>query len=291
MRLPPLADLQAFALVGKTQSLTRAAALLNVTQPAVSKRIRALEAWVGRPLLERRANRIRLTEAGVAFSTTLGEGFAVLQGATDALMKPATGPLRVRAYTTWALRWLIPRLPQYYRLQSDHTVEVTTSLLPVDFSADAVDVAVRMAPGDARLPGATRLWRHAVMPYAAPILAEAARANPAAATQLASLARPQDWPAWGAAHGIAVADRPIFFESTSLAIEAAIQGMGVVIASPMLVAEDVRLGRLIPVGAEPLDTQDFYWLLLPLGKVRPEAAMFSGWLLHEISQQEGTGIA
>jgi LysR family glycine cleavage system transcriptional activator len=281
-----LADLQAFAHVGETRSLTRAAALLNVTQPAVSKRIRALEAWVGKPLVERRANRIALTEAGAAYAAAIAQGFAVLQGATDALMKPPSGPLRVRAYTTWALRWLIPRLPQYYLLQSDHAVEVTTSLLPVDFSTDAVDAAVRMAPGNAPLPGATRLWRHAIMPYAAPPIAAAARARLGEATLLASLARPRDWATWAAARGVALPDRVVSFESTSLAIQAAIQGMGVVIASPMLVEEDVRDGRLAPLDDGPLQTDDYYWLLMPPGRVRPEAVMFCGWLLHEISRLE-----
>lgn len=285
-RLPPLADLQAFAHVGETRSLTRAAALLNVTQPAVSKRIRALEAWVGKPLVERRANRIALTEAGATYAAAIAQGFAVLQGATDALMRPPSGPLRVRAYTTWALRWLIPRLPQYYRLQSDHAVEVTTSLLPVDFSTDAVDAAVRMAPGNVPLSGATRLWRHAIMPFAAPPIATAARARLGEATLLASLARPRDWATWAAARGVALPDRVVSFESTSLAIQAAIQGMGVVIASPMLVEEDVREGRLAPLDDAPLQTEDYYWLLMPPGRVRPEAVMFCGWLLREISLQE-----
>lgn len=285
-RLPPLADLQAFAHVGETRSLTRAAALLNVTQPAVSKRIRALEAWVGKPLVERRANRIALTDAGATYAAAIAQGFAVLQGATEALMRPPSGPLRIRAYTTWALRWLIPRLPQYYRLQSDHAVEVTTSLLPVDFSTDAVDAAVRMAPGNAPLPGATRLWRHAIMPFAAPPIAAAARARLGEATLLSSLARPRDWASWAAARGVALPDRMVSFESTSLAIQAAIQGMGVVIASPMLVEEDVREGRLAPLDDAPLQTEDYYWLLMPPGRVRPEAVMFCGWLLREISLQE-----
>lgn len=288
-RLPPLADLQAFAHVGETRSLTRAAALLNVTQPAVSKRIRALEAWVGKPLVERRANRIALTEAGAAYAAAIAQGFAVLQGATDALMKPPSGPLRVRAYTTWALRWLIPRLPQYYRLQTDHAVEVTTSLLSVDFSTDSVDAAVRMAPGNVPLPGATRLWRHAITPYAAPAVATAARGRLAEATLLASLARPRDWANWAAARGATLPDRVVSFESTSLAIQAAIQGMGVVIASPMLVEEDVRDGRLAPLDDAPLQTDDYYWLLMPPGRVRPEAVMFCGWLLHEISRQDTPG--
>ncbi len=286
-RLPPLGDLHAFALVGETRSLTRAAARLNVSQPAISKRIRALEEWLGVPLVERRANRIALTRAGADYAAALREGFSVLQGATDALVKPPPGPLRVRAYTTWALRWLIPRLPRYYALKPDNPVEVTTSLLPVDFARDPVDLAVRMGPAETPMPGATRLQRQAIAPYAAPELASAARVDFAGATLLSSLARPRDWAVWAAARDVALPGRTVAFESTSMAIQAALQGIGVVISSPMLVEEEVRQGRLVALDPVPVETEDYYWLLMPPGRVRPEAVMFSGWLMHEISLSAG----
>ena len=283
-RLPPLGDLHAFALVGETRSLTRAAARLNVSQPAISKRIRALEGWLGVQLVERQANRIVLTRAGADYAEAVRTGFSVLQGATDALVKPPAGPLRVRAYTTWALRWLIPRLPRYYALNPANPVEVTTSLLPVDFSRDPVDLAVRMAPAETTLPGATRLQRHAIAPHATPEVAAAVRADFAGATLLSSLARPRDWAIWAAARDVSLPARIVAFESTSLAIQAALQGIGVVICAPMLVEEDLRAGRVVPLDPQAVQTEDYYWLLMPPGRARPEAVMFSGWLLHEISQ-------
>ncbi len=282
-RMPPLSDLLAFALVGETRSLTRAAARLNVTQPAISKRIRALEEWLGVSLVERRANRIVLTRVGADYAAALRDGFSVLQEATDALLKPPPGALRVRAYTTWALRWLIPRLPRYYALKPDNPVEVTTSLLPVNFSDDPVDLAVRMGPAETPLPGATRLQRHSIAPHATPEIAAAALTDFAQATLLSSLARPRDWAVWAAARGVELPPRTVAFESTSLAIQAALQGIGVVICAPMLVEEEVRQGKLVALDPAPVETEDYYWLLMPRGRVRPEAVMFSGWLLHEIS--------
>jgi LysR family glycine cleavage system transcriptional activator len=127
------------------------------------------------------------------------------------------------------------------------------------------------------------------MPCASPELAAAARHNLAEARLLASLARPHDWANWAAAQGVALPDRLVFFESTSLAIEAAIQGTGVVIASPMLVEDDVRGGRLVPLyDRAAVETEDYYWLLLPPGHARPEAVMFCGWLLHEISRERSS---
>ena len=282
-RLPPLDDLRAFALVGETASLTQAAARLNVSQPAISKRIQALEAWLGVALVARKANRIVLTEVGERYAAGLREGFALLHGATEALLRPPTGSLRVRAYTTWTLRWLIPRLPNYYRLQSSHAVEVTTSLQPVDFTNDPVDVAVRMGAAASPVPGATRLQNYMVAPYASPSVAASLSGSFAEATLLLSLARPRDWATWGAAADVALPARTVAFESTSLAIQAAIEGIGIVIVAPMLVEEEVREGRLVALCGAPVPTEDYYWLLMPPGRVRPEAVMFSGWLLHEMS--------
>jgi DNA-binding transcriptional LysR family regulator len=67
-RMPPLADLHAFALLSETGGLTRLAAQLNVSQPAASKRLRALEEWVGQALVRRRANRIVLTPVGAEYA-------------------------------------------------------------------------------------------------------------------------------------------------------------------------------------------------------------------------------
>src|SRR3954454_16325693 len=101
--LPPLACLHAFVLVAETGSLAAAAERLNVTQPAISKRIRSLEAHLGTALVHRGANSVRLTEAGQGYAAALAGAFGSIRGATRAIMARPSGPLRVRAYTTWAL--------------------------------------------------------------------------------------------------------------------------------------------------------------------------------------------
>jgi LysR family glycine cleavage system transcriptional activator len=124
------------------------------------------------------------------------------------------------------------------------------------------------------------LQRQCIAPFATPAVAAAKLAE---ATLLSSLARPRDWAVWAAARGIDLPSRVVSFESTSLAIQAALQAIGVVVCAPMLVEEEVRLGRLVALDPVPVETEDYYWLLLPPGRVRPDAVLFSGWLLHEIS--------
>lgn len=178
-RLPPLDQLHAFALVAQSGSLTAAAAALNVTQPAVSRRLRELEAALGVALLRRGANAVALTEAGAAYAAELSRGFAVISAATEALSRRPAPPIRIRAYTTWAMRWLIPRLPAFQAQHPGLSVEVLTSMRPqVDFLREGIDAAIRAAPENAPpMPGAIPLQRVLVAPFAAPALARAATAD------------------------------------------------------------------------------------------------------------------
>ena len=275
--LPPLAALHAFALLAETGSLAAVAARLGLTQPAVSKRVRSLERHLGVALVRRGANALSLTDAGQAYAAALGAFFDGLRTATETLNSRGAGPLRVRAYTTWALRWLIPRLPRFRAQHGGLEVEVTTSLAAVDFARDAVDAAIRTAGDGPPAPRADRLHAVDVAPYAAPA---AARNGLAGLTLLGSRARPVDWAIW---HGEAAAPTaPLLFESTTLAIGAAIEGLGAVITPPVFVTEEVRRRRLRPLGPTAA-TGDYYWLLLPCGVARPEALAFRAWLLEEVA--------
>jgi LysR family glycine cleavage system transcriptional activator len=280
--LPPLSSLHAFVLVAETGSLAAAAERLNVTQPAVSKRIRMLEAHLGVALVRRGANALRLTPEGESYATALAGAFAEIRGATAALAAPASGPLRVRAYTTWALRWLIPRLQRFRERHPGLEVEVTTSVTPVDFSREPVDAAIRTSDRPPA-PGAERLHKVTIAPFAAPGPARAAkRGGLAGVTLLGSVVRPQDWGIWAKATGTVLASTPLLFESTSLAVQAAIEGLGAVIAPPLLVAEDVRRRRLVGLAQGDVATGDHYWLVLPPGPARREALAFRDWLAGEM---------
>ncbi|WP_431282417.1 LysR family transcriptional regulator [Humitalea sp. 24SJ18S-53] len=285
--LPPLAALRAFALVAETGSLTAAAARLNVTQPAVSRRLRELEETLGLRLVHRGANALRLTEAGAQYAAALAEAFARIEAATAALGGRVAAPLRIRAYNTLALRWLIPRLPKFRALHDGLEVEVLASTSnDVDFARDALDAAIRSAPsGRAPAPGALRLNPLHIAPYATPALARRQRggAEPLAGLSLlGSRIRPADWSIWFAAQGRAgLPAVPLLFESTSLAIQGALEGLGAVICGPAMVADDVRRRRLSPLATGAAPTGEHYWLMLPPGVPRPEALAFRDWLLEE----------
>jgi LysR family glycine cleavage system transcriptional activator len=281
--LPPLIALRTFALVAETGSLTAAGARLNLTQPAVSRRIRELEAAIGVTLVHRGANALRLTEDGLRYAAALQQSFGAIAAATLALQGAAAPPLRIRAYTTWAMRWLIPRLPRFRARHPGLEVEVVTSTTPVvDFAREGLDAAIRSGPAGAPpARGAVRLQPVDVAPYAAP---GAAATGLSRLTLLGSRVRPRDWVCWHAAAGLpAPAAPPLLFESSSLAIQAALEGLGAVISPPGFVEEDVRRRRLKRLSPVLAATGDHYWLLLPPGAARDRSDAFRDWLLEEVA--------
>ncbi len=285
--LPPLAALRCFALVAETGSLTAAAARLNVTQPAVSRRLRELEEVLGVMLVRRGANALALTESGAHYAAALSEAFARIEAATAALGARRAAPLRVRAYNTFALRWLIPRLSRFRARYPGLEVEVVAlTSRDVDFARESVDAVILSAPSAAAPSrGAWRLHALVVAPFASP--AAARRVNRTidplgGLSLLGSRIRPADWSIWFAAQGHAQPPlAPLLFENTSLAIQAALGGLGAVICGPPMVDDEVRRRRLIRLVPGVAQIGQHYWLLLPPGVPRPEVAAFRDWLTEE----------
>ncbi|MBR0645015.1 LysR substrate-binding domain-containing protein [Plastoroseomonas hellenica] len=300
--LPPLDSLWAFHTIAETGSVTAAAAELKVTQPAVSRRLRELEAALGCALVRRGPNAISLTDQGKRFARELRQGFAQLQAATRNL-QAQNAPLRIRAYTTWALRWLIPRLPRFEEQNPGIDVEVSTSTAVVDLVREGVDAAIKTAPVDhPPSPKARRLQPVMIAPFAAPKRGNARRAGASVQGRqlgdrllagrlpgdrlLGSKVRAGDWAVWQRHAGLPPAAPPLLFESTTLAIQAALEGLGTVICSPAFVQEEVHAGRLVALSETSATTGDCYWLILPEGRVSPALRIFTEWLMREAAAED-----
>ncbi len=284
---PPFGSLYAFVVVAETGSLAAAAERLNVTQPAVSRRIQRLEAHLGVPLIDRGANFMSLTSAGQDFAAALSHGFRLIQAATDSFGTSSARSVRVRGHHTWALRWLIPRLPRFRSRHPGQEVEVTTTVLSRDFRRDPGDLAVRIADRPPAL-GATRLSAVGIVPFGTPaMIRRARREGLGGLTLLGSRVLPGHWPRWAAGTGTVLPRQPVLFETTLLAIQAALEGLGLVITSPSLVAEDVRHGRLMPLAGEVVATGRFYWLVMAPGAPGSSVLAFRDWLLEEVAAESG----
>ncbi len=290
-RIPPLNPLYTFEAAARHVSFTLAALELHVTQGAISRQVRTLEKYLGVDLFERHHRSVRLTRAGKRFHDDLRAGFEQIEAATGRLMADRSRKtLIVRAYSTFATRWLIPRLAVFHEANPKIFVDFTASMKPVDFEHEDVDIAVHFGvTADRPDLHKSLLLPVTIVPVCSPALIRSRRPlrDPSDLqhyTLLHTLARPEDWPNWLSANGVVAdwATRGYRFESSSMAYEAAIKEIGVAVAVTALVQSDLKEGRLVTPFPTPLSTPYAYWLVYPPAKAtNPAVAVFRNWVVDE----------
>jgi LysR family glycine cleavage system transcriptional activator len=259
VRLPPLNSLRAFEAAGRLRSFNQAAAELNVTSGAVSRHIQQLEGWLGLPLFIRHHRGVELTAEGAAYLQEASEALGRLALATTRLMQTRTDKIiRVNSATTFTLRWLIPKLSRFQRLHPEVEVRIQASNEPLEKISAPYDVAIRFGRAAGEGSRAIVFLAGGHLPFCSPrILAE----NPinsvgdlAKHTLLHVAPFADGWSEW-----LTVAGAPdlqprnsLTFEELYMAIQAAIDGLGVSIVPMAFVEEDVSDGRLVAPFRAPI---------------------------------------
>jgi LysR family transcriptional regulator, glycine cleavage system transcriptional activator len=277
-KLPPLNALRAFEAAARHLSITTAAEELHVTPGAVSRQIRALEEGLGVQLLHRGHRQISLTRTGEDYYRAVTKAMDDLREATRRLSKRAKRKqLKVRAYTTFAMRWLIPRLSSFHAANPGIEVLLTASLDPVDFRKEDIDGAIRLGDGKWSGVNTYRLVSNILVPVCSPGLLEGGPkvkkpADLQHQTLLHSIARPDDWAHWLKA---ARAEGQVDAHS------------GMTYQSSAMVAADLDAGRLVAPFRQTVDMGDFtYYLLTPADrKESASMAVFRQWLLAQFDAQ------
>lgn len=287
-RLPPLNALRAFEAAGRLLSITQAAEELRVTPAAISHQIRLLEEHLRMKLFARSHRAIHLTPAGQQYLAEITRHLAGIRRATANMMQLRDRKvLRIRAYTTFGVRWLIPRLSSFHALHPDIDVRLTTSLEEVDFENEDIDAAIRLGAGNWSGLQADRLFPNELVPVCSPGMLErkphvAQPEGLARETLLHSLARPDDWAHWLRAAGVTGVNPygGMKYESSILAYQAAIEGQGIAIAQKALVEEDLSAGRLVMPCGFCLDMGAYtYYFIFPISNPRSVALeAFRDWL-------------
>ena len=295
--LPPLNPLRAFEAAGRHLSLTKAAQELHVTAAAVSHQVRGLEEYLGVKLFRRVGNSLLLTDAGQACLPGLVEGFDRLVGAIERLKQhDARGPLHVSVAPAFASKWLVPRLERFNAANPDIDVRISASLDVVDLDRDGFDAAIRLGRGAYPDLDVHELFSESVVPMCRPDLIDGSHPlhRPADLRHhvlihddsLRFETAAPDWPMWLKAAGIVDADvdasRGPHFSHPDHAMQAAMDGAGVVLGWRTLAAADLATGRLaIPFDVTLPMNLGFFFVCAQVASERPKIAAFRNWLLEE----------
>jgi LysR family glycine cleavage system transcriptional activator len=289
--LPPLTSLRAFEAAARHESFTRAAEELAVTHGAVSRQIAHLEAWLGHALFERLHKSVRLNERGSRLRDELTASFMRISAATDAARRRSRGTvlLRVSAPPAFSVRWLIPRLGVFQRAHPGIEVSLSNSVAAPDFHRDEYDLAIRRMSRRPSNHYATRLFAEVSVPICHVDLVEGVQCplHPRDLLQRFRLLRvahePRGWAKWAKVWGVDIASaRFVDVEHTYLAVQAALEGLGVALLPLALASDDMFRGVLVaPAGATRLDASSYYVFAAKAPARASAERLIMDWLLKE----------
>ncbi len=290
-RLPPLNGLKAFEAAARSESFTRAAEELNVTQGAVSHQVKALEDTLGLKLFHRERQRLILTEAGRDYLAVVRDALDRIAVGTERLLqRQEGGVLTVSTSPDFAAKWLVNRLSHFAEQHPDVDLRVSATTHYVDFAGEDVDVAIRH--GDGNWPGlhVERLYSERLFPVCSPkLVAGRNRITKAADLLKFPLLRLEDAKNWtrlfeAAGLKATVGPGPVL-NRASILIDAAIDGQGIALARTALAARDLIDGRLVRPIDVSLRMAKTYWIVCPKAASNvPKIVTFRNWVLAEAAE-------
>ncbi len=290
-RIPSLAALRALEATARHSSFTKAAVELHLTQSAVSRLVRQLEAELGVTFFERVRQRLVVTEVARAYVREVTGCLDRLQAATLDLLanRGRGGVLRLATQPAIGMKWLIPRLGRFSARHPEILLQLATrSSTPFEFADEPLDVAIHY--GEADWPGVVMdpLGDGRELAVCSPKFL--ARLRPRGAADLTKgvllqhVRRPEAWGHWFAAAGapdVEATSGPRY-EHYYMIGQAALAGSGCALLPRLLVLDDLAAGRLVEPFRVRYLARDAYWLVYPEER-RYDARLrlFSEWATTE----------
>ena len=290
--------LRAFDASARHQSFSLAAQELNVTPAAVGQLVRTLEDWLGSPLFVRSTSgraRLVTTEVAEQALPDIRAGLERLAVGLERLRSgSAGGVLTVTVSPAFAAKWLLPRIERFQAAWPETDLRLDTSLKPVDFVAQRIDVGVRYGRGQWPGLAAEKLMDEEVYPVCAPALLATATLQAPGDLRGQVLIHDQSvdtstgfasWQAWLRHAGVqgGATDRGLRINNSAAVLQAAIDGQGVALARSVMAHDDLAAGRLVRLFPQVrLESALAYYVVYrPECIAQPKVAAFRDWLLRE----------
>lgn len=291
-RLPPLNALRAFEAAARHLSFKLAAQELSVSQSAISHQVKGLEEFLGFSLFVRGTRSIELTRRGKLYYPVLRSAFESIAEGTDmVLARSSAQVLTLQVYSTFTIRWLLPRLARFQQQHRDMQLRLTTSQLDVDFEHDDVDAAIMIGHGGNPALSYHYLFDAELFPVCSPGYLQHF-STPASPLELRSnqllqvYPSPDDWREWLSAQGIGALDTSegLQLESYDVALKSAVQGMGVALGQQPYMGDDLRQGLLVEVfpGLRVRNPRRWLFACRREKNEQPRLVAFRDWLLDEV---------
>lgn len=296
-RMPPFKSIEAFVVAARALSFTEAASTLNITVPAVSRRIQALETDLGVPLFQRKHRALALTHAGEAYFLNLEPAIDSIRQASHRVRAGARSrSVKISLPASLAANWLLPRLQHFHDTHRDIHVELESNSEHSELESAGAhdelndgDTDLLIHVGNGGWPGlrSARLLDLEGFPVCSPsFLPRDNAGNLEAFGELPLLGirgRPELWPEWfhsaGLSHPTRIAQE---FDNLHLLYRAAACGLGIALGVDVLVQPYLDDGQLIRPFNSQFRLRNSYYVVCRTADVsRRPVSTFRNWLLAQ----------
>jgi LysR family glycine cleavage system transcriptional activator len=291
--MPPLKALLAFEAASRYGSFSRAAEELGVTPSAISHHIQKLEDFLGAQVFSRHAGRAALTNAGRIYAGEIERAFETIMGATR-LVAPQSqrDHLFIASGPSFAAKWLQPRIGNFIEQHPGIGIRLSTIADLRDLETIRFDLAV--AYGQPPLSNGRQvepLLAERLRPLCSPRLIEQLKLREIGDLSRATLIHSSNALTWsdylrkvGGAN--IKARHELWFDRSTMAIDAAVEGLGVVLESELLAADELAKGTLVaPFDRSKfeIETVSYYLVRSAEAKGRGHVGAFELWLRMKIA--------
>lgn len=273
---PPLANLETVCLVARHGSFTAAAEASGLTHGAISRRVGAVENWLGCALFERHGRGVSLTCDGQRFLGRIEHAFDVIDAAADQWHQARKAPaVRLSVVPSFAKLWLLERLQSLEGGKPFIDIQVTTEHRNADVGAGEVDIALRYGRGGWANVDSEPLMGETLYPVASPEMAR--RLKGASVSEMLAMPLLHDsdltgWRAWCGAHGVSLRPRARDrrFEDYTVVLAAAEAGLGIALVRAPLASEWIARSRLVRLSDAEVACPLQYHVVTAKREKRPE---------------------
>lgn len=291
--LPPLDYLLAFEASAECQSFVGASRKLNISENAISRKVRLLELHYDVPLFLRGHRSITLTPQGISFLARIQPALQDLRDASRLFVaEHHESPVTLAATNSVAALWLMPRLNEFNRCHKHLKIMLVASDSDDECLSDSVDLAILRGSGT--WPGyhAKLLFGETVFPVCSPeyLAAHPQAANLSALPTLdilevsSSHTEWMNWDTWLSRAGRSKenVEPTALFNTYPLLVQAAVDGLGVALGWGHLVDPLLDQGKLVrPLGEVKVRTSHGYYLLCSENaETFEERQIIEDWLVH-----------
>ena len=285
----PLRAITVFHTAARAGSVSRAAQELGVTPSAVSQQIASLEVHLGTSLMVKSGRRVVLTEAGERYFEMIAENIDRIADATQNVRGYLSSKsLSVRATPSLSTKWLLPRLNRFLDANPELDVRIDATNEPTDFSREGVDIEIRHGEGNWHGLFVEGLAEERFLPVCAPTLCAPGALEPSDLPSyrlIHSVKSQMQWGRWFAAAGVATTAtwRRVLFDRSHMAIDAAVNGIGIALESDLMMWRELQDGALIcPLRRPPPASRVTQWLVCPHDRLRRRRVRtFLDWVRAE----------